>query len=55
MSFGFYVYAFWIGSQLIKDGIKNYDGTPYDTRDVLIVLLGLITGMVLVMSIAPIL
>ena len=35
MIFGFYVFAFWVGSQIIRDGRLNYDGETYNAGTLL--------------------
>lgn len=47
--FGFYVYAFWIGTQMIRDERKNFNGKVYSAGTIFAVMIALITGMLMLL------
>lgn len=52
--FNFYVYAFWIGGKLIEDEhINPVTGKVYDAGSILTTLMGIMMGMMLLMSLTP--
>ena len=52
--FGFYVYSFYLGSIYIENKtINSKTGEPYDQKDVLSVLIALITGFVGLIAALP--
>jgi len=52
--FGFYVYAFWIGGTLIRDNrINPRTDEPYDAPNLLIIMMGIMMGLMSLMSLAP--
>ena len=53
--FGFYAYAFFIGSVFIENFKENYNNNnePYDVRAVLSALIALITGFIGLISALP--
>lgn len=54
LMFGFYVYAFWIGSILIHDKrINPRTDKVYDVQAILTILMGIMMGMMVLMSMGP--
>ena len=52
--FGFYAYSFYVGSYYIQNGVYNSKtGKIYDQKDVLSVLIALITGFVGLIAALP--
>lgn len=52
--FNFYVYAFWVGSKLIEDQrINPATGEVYNAGSILTTLMGIMMGMMLLMSLTP--
>ena len=53
MIFGFYVYSFWLGTQMILDKRTNYNGEVFSAGKILTVIIALITGMLMIMQLNP--
>ena len=52
--FGFYCYSFWVGTYYIQYGKMNpCTGKQYSTGDILSVLVSVMTGMMMLFTIAP--
>lgn len=52
--FSFYVYAFFIGSHFIyKQRINLRTGSAYTSGEILTTMIGLITGLTMLLSLTP--
>jgi hypothetical protein len=54
MMFGFYAYTYWIGSTMIHERRINVNtGKAYDAGSMLTILMGMMMGMMTLMSLTP--
>jgi hypothetical protein len=54
LAFGFYVYSFWIGTEMLYDHRVNVrGGEEYDAGTLLSTLMGLMMGVMVAMGLIP--